>query len=153
MPKKYTNYRGTSKAPKKPFDSARLINELKIVGQYGLRCKREMWRVQLTLAKLRKAARTLLTLEDRDPKRIFEGDALIRRIVRLGLLKQNEKKLDYVLGLTVNQFLERRLQTIVAQRKLAKSVHQARVMIRQKHIAVGKQTVDIPSFMVRVSSE
>ena len=91
--------------------------------------------------------------EQRDPKRVFEGDALIRRIVRLGLLKQNEKKLDYVLGLTVNQFLERRLQTIVAQRKLAKSVHQARVMIRQKHIAVGKQTVDIPSFMVRVSSE
>ena len=66
---------------------------------------------------------------------------------------ENEKKLDYVLGLTVNQFMERRLQTIVAQRKLAKSVHHARVMIRQKHIAVGKQTVDIPSFMVRVSSE
>ena len=91
--------------------------------------------------------------EERDPKRLFEGDALIRRIVKLGLLKSNEKKLDYVLGLTVNQFMERRLQTIVAARKLAKSVHHARVMIRQKHIAVGKQTVDIPSYMVRVSSE
>jgi small subunit ribosomal protein S9e len=109
MPRKYTNYKKTSKTPRKPFDKDRLLNELKTVGAYGLKSKREMWRVQFTLAKLRKAARQLLTLEDKDPKRIFEGDALIRRIVRLGLLKQNEKKLDYVLGLTVNQFLERRL--------------------------------------------
>ena len=49
--------------------------------------------------------------------------------------------------------MERRLQTLVAQRKLASSVHHARVLIRQKHISVGKQVVDIPSFMVRVSSE
>merc|ERR1711912_215325 len=108
----------TSKTPRKPFDKDRLLSELKVVGQYGLRNKREVWRVQLTLAKLRKAARELLTLDERDPRRLFEGDALIRRIVKLGLLKENERKLDYVLGLTVNQFMERRLQTIVAARKL-----------------------------------
>ena len=153
MPKRYTNYRKTSKNPKKPFDKDRLVNELRIVGFYGLRNKREMWRVQLTLAKLRKAARQLLTLPEADARRQFEGDALIRRIVRLGLLKENERQLDYVLGLTINQFMERRLQTLVAQRKLANSVHHARVMIRQRHIAIGKQMVNIPSFMVRVSSE
>ena len=153
MPRKYTNYSKSSKTPRKPFDKDRLLNELKIVGAYGLRNKREVWRVQLTLAKLRKAARELLTLEPTDPRRAFEGDALIRRIVKLGLLKENERKLDYVLGLTINQFMARRLQTLVAQRKLANSVHHARVMIRQRHIAVGKQLVNIPSFMVRVSSE
>ena len=153
MPKKYTNYRKTSKTPRKPFDRDRLINELRVLGTYGLRCKREMWRVQLTLAKLRKAARELMTLNESDPRRAFEGDALIKRIVKLGLLKENEQKLDYVLGLTLNQFLERRLQTLVAQRKLANSIHHARVLIRQRHIAVGKQLVNIPSFMVRVSSE
>ena len=152
MPK-YTNYRKTSKNPKKPFDKDRLINELRIVGYYGLRNKREMWRVQLTLAKLRKAARQLLTLPQDDPRRQFEGDALITRIVRLGLLRENERKLDYVLGLTINQFMERRLQTLVAQRGLAKSVHEARVFIRQRHIAIGKQMVNIPSFMVRTTSE
>ena len=153
MPKRYTNYRKTSKTPRKPFDSQRLINELKIVGAYGLRNKREVWRIQLTLAKLRKAARSLLTLSESDPRRQFEGDAIIRRIVKLGLLKENERKLDYVLGLTTNQFMERRLQTLVAQRKLAYSVHHARVMIRQRHIAIGKQLVNIPSYLVRVSSE
>jgi len=138
MPKRYTNYKKTSKTPRKPFDRDRLLSELKIVGSYGLRCKREVWRVQLTLAKLRKAARELLTLDEEDPRRIFEGDALIRRIVKLGLLKENERKLDYVLGLTTNQFMERRLQTLVAQKKIASSVHHARVMIRQRHISVGK---------------
>jgi small subunit ribosomal protein S9e len=114
MPKKYTNYKKTSKTPRKPFDKERLMAELKIVGSYGLRNKREVWRVQYTLAKLRKAARELLTLPEEDSRRTFEGDAIIRRIVRLGLLKRNERKLDYVLGLTTNQFMERRLQTLVA---------------------------------------
>lgn len=73
-------------------------------------------------------------------------------MVRLGLLKENEKKLDYVLGLTVSQFMERRLQTVVAKRN-NNSIHHARVLIKQKHMAVGKQVVNIPSYMVRVSSE
>ena len=153
MPKLYTNYSKTSKTPRKPFDKDRLLSELKVVGFYALRNKREVWRVQLTLAKLRKAARELLTLQPEDTRRQYEGDALIRRLFKLGLLNRNEKKLDYVLGLTTNQFMERRLQTCVCQGKHAKSLHHARVLIRQRHIAVGKQLVNIPSFMVRKSSE
>ena len=60
--------------------------ELKLVGEYGLRNKREVWRVQAVLSKLRKAARTLLTLDPKDPRRIFEGDAIMRRAHRYGLL-------------------------------------------------------------------
>ena len=74
-------------------------------------------------------------------------------MVRLGLLKDTERKLDYVLGLTTSQFLERRLQTLVQKRRLANSIHHARILVRQGHIAVGKQEVNVPSFMVRVSSE
>jgi hypothetical protein len=42
-------------------------------GEYGLRNKREVWRVKFTLAKIRKAARELLTLDEKDPRRLFEG--------------------------------------------------------------------------------
>jgi len=142
-----------SKNPRRPFEKEKLINDLTTIGIYGLRCKREVWSQQLVLAKLRKAARVLLTMDETDPRRIFEGDALIKRMVRLGLLDKYQRKLDYVLGLTVHQFMERRLQTLVVKRNLARSVHQARVLIRQRHIAVGKQMVTIPSFMVRRTSE
>ena len=59
---------------------------MKLLGEYGLRGKREIWRVQLSLSKIRSAARTLLTLDAKDPRRIFEGEALLRRMYRYGLL-------------------------------------------------------------------
>merc|ERR1711881_476260 len=99
------------------------------------------------------AARTLLTLNEKDEERLFEGEALLRRMMRLGLLLENEKKLDYVLGLTTAKIMERRLQTKVFKLGLAKSIHHARCLIRQRHIRVGKQICDIPSFLVRVDSE
>ena len=58
-----------------------------------------------------------------------------------------------MLSLTVPDILERRLQTVVFKAGLAKSVHHARVLINQRHIAVAKQIVTIPSFIVRVKSE
>ena len=117
--------------------------ELKLIGEYGLKNKREVWRVKYTLAKIRKAARDLLTLEDKDPRRLFEGNALLRRLVRVGVLDENRMKLDYVLGLKVEDFLERRLQTQVFKLGLAKSIHHARVLIRQRHIRVRKQVMTL----------
>lgn len=137
---------------------------MKIVGEYGLRNKREVWRVMLTLSKIRRAARyatqlcrsmqstwwfsteksadislfsQLLTLDEKDPKRLFEGNALIRRLVRVGVLDDTRMKLDYVLALKVEDFLERRLQTCVYKLGLAKSIHHARVLIKQRHIRYG----------------
>merc|ERR1711918_331561 len=120
---------------------------------YGLKNKREVWRVQFALAKIRTAARNLLTLDNDDETRIFQGQALLRRMTRLGLLTESENKLDYVLGLTTAKIMERRLQTKVFKLGLAKSVHHARTLIRQRHIRVGRQICNIPSYLVRVDSE
>ena len=58
-----------------------------------------------------------------------------------------------MLALTADAFLERRLQTLVFKLGLAKSVHHARVLIKQRHIRVGKQIVNVPSFLVRTDSQ
>merc|ERR1712121_622599 len=105
------------------------------------------------LAKIRKAARELLTLDEKEPRRLFQGNALLRRLVRTGVLDENRMKLDYVLGLKNEDFLERRLQTQVFKLGLAKSIHHSRVLIRQGHIRVRKQVVNVPSFIVRLDSQ
>ena len=147
------NYRKTSKTPRRPFEKERIDGELKLVGEYGLRCKRELWRTQLVLAKLRKSARNLLTLDTKDPARMFEAPALLRRLQRYGLLDETELELDAVLQMTTQRLLERRLQTKVYKQGLAKSIHHARVLVRQRHIRVGNQLVNVPSFNVRTASE
>merc|ERR1712185_566757 len=147
------NFSKTSKNPRRAFDKERLDHELQLLGTYGLKNKREIRRMGLVLSKGRAVARTLLTMEEKDPRRIFEGRALMRRMIRYGILDEDKQRLDYVLALKVEDFLERRLQTLVYKRGLAKSIHHARVLIRQKHIRVGRQIVDIPSFMVRVESQ
>ena len=149
----YTNSRKTFKTVRRPYEKERLAQEMKLCGEYGLRCKREIWRVQYMLSKVRKAARTLLTLDIKDPKRLFETPPLIRRLKRYGLLTDEETTLDDILKLTTQRFMERRLQTKVFKLGIGKSIHHARVLIRQRHIRVGKQIVNVPSFCVRTDSE
>jgi len=143
----------TYTTPRRPFEKERLDQELKLIGEFGLRNKREVWRVKYVVTKIRTAARELLNLDEKDPRRLFEGNALLRRLVRIGVLDESKMKLDYVLSLRTDDFLERRLQTQVFKLGLAKSIHHARVLIRQRHIRVRKQVVNVPSFVVRLDSQ
>jgi len=85
------NFSKKSKPPRRPFEKERLDTELKLIGQYGLKNKKEIWRVRLALAKIRSTARTLLTKDEKDPSRIFEGQALMRRMIRYGILDEDKQ--------------------------------------------------------------
>merc|ERR1719335_841442 len=94
-------YRNHSKVvirPRRPYEKERLDAELKLLGEYGLKNKKELYRVNMVLLKIRKAARTLLTLPEKDPRYIFQGNALIARMIRYGLLDEGKRQLDYVLS-------------------------------------------------------
>ncbi|ABW97988.1 rps9 (nucleomorph) [Hemiselmis andersenii] len=153
MGKNYRNYSKTYRTPRRPFEKERLESELKLVGEYGLRNKKEVWRVQLSLSKIRASARILLTLPEKDPRRLIQGKSLIKRLRKYGILEENQETLDHILSLKIQDFLERRLQTIVFKKKLAESIHHSRVLIKQRHISVDKRLVDVPSFLVRLKSQ
>eukprot|EP01088_Endostelium_zonatum_P012217 TRINITY_DN26404_c0_g1_i1.p1 TRINITY_DN26404_c0_g1~~TRINITY_DN26404_c0_g1_i1.p1 ORF type:complete len:195 (-),score=25.84 TRINITY_DN26404_c0_g1_i1:100-684(-) len=153
MGKTLRNYSKTYVTPRRPYEKERLDAELKLIGEFGLKNKREIYRVHMIVSALRKKARELLTLPEKDTRRIFEGSALLRRLHRIGVLDASKTKLDYILAIKETDFLRRRLQTQVFNMGMAISVHHARVLIRQRHIRVGKQIVNVPSFTVRTDSQ
>ncbi|MBS7287620.1 MAG: 30S ribosomal protein S4 [Candidatus Freyarchaeota archaeon] len=131
--------------PRKLWDKERLHNEIVLIGKYGLRNKRELWRAQAILRNFRKRARKAMALpqEEREKQR----KEIVSKLYRWGILPL-DATLDDVLALTVESFLERRLQTIIAAKGLAKSIYQARQLIVHGHIAVAGRRVTRPSYIV-----
>jgi len=134
------------KTPTHPWQRDRLYEELLLVGKYGLRNKRELWRFKTMLSEIRGRARKLLALS---PTEREKGEkALINRLYKMGILEKNAV-LDDVLSLTVEDLLKRRLQTVVYEKGLAKTIHQARQMIVHRHITVNGRIVTAPSYIVK----
>lgn len=143
---------GDPKKQRKKYETPRFIwrpdviqEELRLVGQYGLRNKRELWKNKTMMSKFRGIARSLIgkTPEER---RKMEKD-LLGRLKKLGIIHETAV-LDDVLDLTIEDILERRLQTIVFRKGLAKSIHQARQLVTHGHISIGHQRVTAPSYLV-----
>jgi small subunit ribosomal protein S4 len=136
--------------PKRPFEKTRIEDETRLVIEYGLRNKREVWKAQSILRKYRKAARNLLALMSSATDRtLFETKKaeLISHLQRAGLLGP-DADIDDVLALKVQAQLERRLQTLVHRKGLARSPKQARQLITHGHIAINGRRVSIPSYRV-----
>ena len=136
--------------PKSPWRSDQLAQELYLLGIYGLRNKRELWRAQSQLSSTRKQARTLLaaTQEVRQRGEKIFMDSLVRKgLVRLG------SPLDDVLSLTVEDVLARRLQSMIFKRGMAVSPLQARQAIVHGHVVIGERRVTIPSYPVAREEE
>ncbi len=131
--------------PRFPWQTDMLDNELNLLGQYGLRNKREIWRHKTLLSKYRGIGRSLLGMSVEE-RRIQEKQ-LLDRLHRLGILPQ-DAALDDVLDMTLEDILERRLQTLVFQKGLSKSIQQARQLITHGHIAIEGRRVSTPSYLV-----
>lgn len=119
--------------------------ELQLVGTYGLRNKRELWRNHFQLTKFRTTARTLLAKTTTERAKLEKE--LLNKLYRLGITAE-KATIDDVLDLSVEDLLERRLQTQVLRLGLAKSLQQARQFITHGHIAVNERRVTIPSYLV-----
>jgi small subunit ribosomal protein S4 len=134
-------------SPRRPWDKARIEAEKKIKQEYGLRRSKELWREESILRNYRRLARNLAASRDLDKEKI-----LIDKLVKIGLLNPSAD-LDDVLALSTQSILERRLQTLVFKKGLAKTAKQARQMIVHGHIAVDGRKARWPGMIVAVADD
>jgi small subunit ribosomal protein S4 len=148
---------GDPKKQRKKFETPRfrwrkdiLEEELKLIGQYGLRNKHELWRHKTTLSKARGIARSLIGKTPEERTKI--ENELLARLKKLGILAETSV-LDNVLDLSIEDLLERRLQTIVFRKGLTRTIFQARQLITHGHITIGNRRVTVPSYTVSKTEE
>jgi small subunit ribosomal protein S4 len=136
--------------PRMIWTTDQLNAELYIMGSYGLRNKRELWKAQTEVARIRNQARALLSISTE--VRREKETRLLNFLNRLGLAKEGAT-LDDILNLKAEDLLERRLQTIVMKKMGTKSPYQARQIVKHNHVSIGNRKVNLPGYLVRTDEE
>ncbi len=130
--------------PKRPFEKTRIEEEVKIKKEFGLKNKKEIWKAEAKIKSIREKAKKLIGAGSEEQK------VLLGRLKKLGL---NVNSISDVLGLDKKDYLNRRLQTILVNKKLARTSKGARQLITHKKVLVNGEVVQIPSFIVPVELE
>lgn len=130
--------------PQKPFDKARIEEENIIKEKYGLKNKKEIWKADASIGRIRNLAKQLITAEEDDKK------SFVERLSKKGF---EVNSIADVLALNKEDWLKRRLQTIVFKKKLSNTPKQTRQLITHKHVSIGNQIVNIPSYQVSLEEE
>jgi small subunit ribosomal protein S4 len=141
--KKYTT-------PMHPWNATRIQLERDIKSKYGVANKKEIWKMESALKSFKDQAKLLLTRLDEQAEK--ERQQMVSRMTRLALIKM-DGGMDDILGLQLRDIMNRRLQTLVFKKRLARSIHHARQLIVHEHISVGGKKVTSPSFLVPLGEE
>jgi|ETNmetMinimDraft_2_1059921.scaffolds.fasta_scaffold10396_2 small subunit ribosomal protein S4 len=146
-PKKHRKKYST---PLHPWQATRIEEEKQILNEYGLRNKKEIWKLDSLLRRFRSQAKKLIASTTDQARK--EEKLLIVKLAKLGLLNE-EAHLDDVLGLNLRDVLERRLQTLVYRKNLARSAEQARQFIIHGHVVIDNKKITVPSYLVKKDEE
>ncbi len=140
--------------PRRPWEKERIEEENKLLVRYGLKNKRELWKAQSILRNFRAQARRLQALiRYNDPQAKKELDELLQKLIKYGFLERGNASLDSILTLTIDNILDRRLESVVFKLGLANTPKQARQFITHGHIMVGDRVVSIPGYLVKKDEE
>lgn len=131
--------------PLKPYNKKRIDEEAQIITKYGLKNKREIWKAEKYVGDIRDQAKKLILNSEGQEK-------LFNRLLKYGLIKENAS-IDDILDLTKEAILDRRLQTIVLKKGLAKTPREARQLIVHRKIRINQRIVTIPSYLVKILEE
>ena len=130
--------------PRRPFDKARIEEEAKIIEEFGLKNKREIWKADSRIKEIREKAKNLISADTNEQKKLFD------RLKKMGF---NVNSIGNVLSLDKRDYLRRRLQTVLVNKKLAASPKSSRQLITHRKVLVGGKAVDSPSYLVPIDME
>lgn len=136
--------------PRHPWQKARIEEEGEIFKEYGTKNKREIWKMRSVLRDFSDRAKKLIAAKSAQAEK--ERKEMLAKLQSMGLISA-EAGLDDVLGLNLRDILERRLETLVYKKGLARSMKQARQFIVHGHVMVGERKVNSPSYLVSVKEE
>ena len=136
--------------PAHPWQKARIDEEKIIMRSYGLATKKELWKVDALLRTFKNQAKKLTVGNSLQIEK--EKKDMFARLASYGLLK-GTATLDDILSLTLNDLLERRMQTIVFRKGFERTMDQARQFIIHKHILINNKKISAPTYMVKVIEE
>jgi small subunit ribosomal protein S4 len=136
--------------PQHPWNRARIDEEKVLVEEYGLKNKKELWKMSSKLAQFKRQAKVLIAQKGEQAE--AEKKLFLDKLERLKLIN-NEATLDDVLDLAVKDLLERRLQTFLYRKGFAKSIKQSRQFIVHEHVFYNGQKMNVPSFLVPITFE
>ncbi|MGB9635501.1 MAG: 30S ribosomal protein S4 [Candidatus Micrarchaeia archaeon] len=135
------------------WSAERIKEENALKEEYGLKNTREIWRARAELRKIRANARKLLSIGASGEKKSKE---ILNRVLKYGILKPKEDRestLDDLLALDVRDILDRRLQTRVYKKGLARTIKQARQLITHGYIAVEGKCITVPGYIVPLAQD
>ncbi|MGM5484921.1 MAG: 30S ribosomal protein S4 [Nanobdellota archaeon] len=136
--------------PRHPWMKSSIDEEKTLKREYGFKNKKELWKASSLLKSFfLRAKRNAASLNPQSEK---EQEELVKRLQALNLVKSGAA-LDDILGIDLRSVLERRLQTLVYKKGLARSIKQARQLIAHGHIMVGRKTITSPSYLVTLNEE
>jgi small subunit ribosomal protein S4 len=136
--------------PKKAWDKTRIDEEKELIKEYHFKNKQEIWKLNSKLRNFARQAKRLITLNTEQAEK--EKIQLLTKIKALGLLPE-QGELDDVLGISMKDLLDRRLQSIVFKKGLARTMKQSRQFIVHEHILVGDKKVTSPNYLVKTAEE
>ncbi|MDP2628696.1 MAG: 30S ribosomal protein S4 [Nanoarchaeota archaeon] len=134
----------TYSRPKRPFDKIRIDEEAILKKEFGLKNKKEIWKAESQIKSIREKAKKLISASP------SEQNTFLQRLKKIGL---NVNSIADVLSLSKEDYLRRRLQTILVSKKLANTSKSARQFITHKKVLINEQVVDSPSYIVPLEFE
>lgn len=140
--------------PNHPWQGDRIKEENEVAKKFGLKNKREIWKAQSRLRSIRGQARELIsrTRNPDDKQAAQEAKLLLVRLHREGYVGQ-DATLGDVLGMDVERILNRRLQSQVYLKGMARTPKQARQFVSHGLVTIGERRVTVPSYVVRREEE